>query len=113
MNTLICGGRDFDDWTRFNLAMSKLPFKPTIVIHGDARGADTMGKTWAMNNGIYSVGIPALWSALGKAAGGRRNQAMLDIMKVEYVVAFPGGNGTADMVRRAINAGIPVWRPYE
>jgi len=28
----------------------------------------------------------------------------------DAVVAFPGGNGTADMVRRAEAAGVPVWR---
>jgi len=27
----------------------------------------------------------------------------------DAVLAFPGGRGTADMVRRAKRAGVPVW----
>jgi predicted Rossmann-fold nucleotide-binding protein len=37
---------------------------------------------------------------------------MLD-MKPDGVVAFPGGDGTADMVRRARAAGVKVWEPYK
>jgi hypothetical protein len=42
------------------------------------------------------------------AAGGIRNQRMLDEEKPNLVVAFPGGNGTADMCRRANSAGLEV-----
>jgi len=37
-----------------------------------------------------------------------RNQKMLDDNKVDLVVAFPGGKGTADMVERAKKANIEV-----
>lgn len=33
---------------------------------------------------------------------------MLDYFDIDYVVAFPGGAGTADMVRRARAKGVPV-----
>jgi hypothetical protein len=33
---------------------------------------------------------------------------MIDEGKPELVIAFPGGSGTADMVRRARAANIPV-----
>jgi hypothetical protein len=33
---------------------------------------------------------------------------MLDDGKPELVVAFPGGRGTADMMRRAREAGVEV-----
>lgn len=44
----------------------------------------------------------------GRAAGPIRNQQMLDEGKPHLVVAFPGGTGTADMVRRAQAAGVLV-----
>lgn len=112
MITLICGGRDFDSYSLLDEAMQLLPFKPSVVVHGDARGADSIGKMWAMSNGIFAVGIPALWDAHNKGAGPKRNQAMLDIMKPQYCIALPGGNGTADMVRRCENNNIPVYKPY-
>lgn len=52
--------------------------------------------------------IPANWEHHGKAAGPRRNQAMLDAGGVVLVVAWPGGVGTADMVDRATRAKVRV-----
>ena len=52
--------------------------------------------------------MPADWTKHGKAAGPIRNQKMLDECP-DLVVAFPGGKGTADMVRRAMKAGIDCW----
>ena len=50
--------------------------------------------------------FPADWKVRGRAAGHIRNQQMLDEGRPHLVVAFPGGRGTADMVRRARAAGI-------
>jgi predicted polyphosphate/ATP-dependent NAD kinase len=44
----------------------------------------------------------------GKAAGIIRNQRMLDEGKPDLVIAFQGGDGTADMVRRANKSKIPT-----
>ena len=43
-----------------------------------------------------------------KKAGPLRNQRMLDEGKPDLVVAFPGGGGTKDMVRRSVKAGVPI-----
>ncbi len=51
----------------------------------------------------------AKWETYGKAAGPIRNREML-LNLPALVVAFPGGKGTADMVRQAERAGIPVRR---
>lgn len=83
-----------------------------MVINGGARGADSLGKDWAKQHGIYSVTIDALWNYHGKKAGPHRNQAMIDIMHPDYCIAFPGGVGTADMVKRCRESGITVWQPY-
>lgn len=52
---------------------------------------------------------PADWGRYGKAAGPIRNQEMLE-SGIDLVIALPGGRGTADMVRRAEGAGVPVRR---
>jgi len=79
----------------------------TIVLSGCAPGADTLGTEWAEAKGIQ-VARPADWNTHGRAAGPIRNQQMLDEGKPELVVSFPGGRGTADMVRRVRAAGIEV-----
>ncbi len=53
----------------------------------------------------------AEWMKYGKAAGPIRNARMLAEGKPDLVVAFPGGRGTADMLRRVREAGIEVIEP--
>ena len=92
-------------------ALSRVDRKHGIatVIHGGARGADTVAARWAEAHSLEVVKFPADWQRHGRAAGGIRNQQMLDEGHPDAVVAFPGGVGTADMVRRAKAAGLPVW----
>lgn len=67
-----------------------------------------MAGDWAMVNFIDVLAMPADWARYGRRAGAVRNQRMLDEARPELVVAFPGGTGTADMVRRTHAAGIPL-----
>jgi hypothetical protein len=80
----------------------------TLVISGCAHGADTLGIEWAEARGIEVARFPADWNVHGRAAGPIRNQQMLDEGRPNLVVAFPGGRGTADMVRKAREAGIEL-----
>ena len=82
----------------------------SLVIHGAARGADTLLDEWAQVWGIPSLAFPAQWRRLGRAAGPLRNGRMLAEGKPDLVIAFPGGRGTADMVRQAEAAGVRVIR---
>ena len=107
---LICGGRDFTDADLFNSAMSDLISLrgcPNRIIHGAARGADMLADQWGKRMALNVIAMPADWARFGRSAGPRRNQAMLD-HRPDFVVAFPGGHGTADMVRRARKADVDV-----
>lgn len=114
MRVLVCGGRDYADSEAVNAALSRLHAKRgiTAIIHGDAKGADALARQWAEANGIPHLPFPANWN-IGKRAGPIRNQRMLDEGKPDGVVAFPGGAGTADMVRRAKLTGLTVWQPCQ
>ena len=113
MKVIVCGGRDYNDreavFAALDKAHAKRPF--SMVIHGGARGADTLAGQWAESRGIFSARVDALWDAHGKAAGPRRNRAMLTLLP-EGLVAFLGGRGTADMVAAARATGVKVWCPY-
>lgn len=112
MRVLVTGGRDYSDYLALKTAMDMLPNKPSVVIHGNARGADALADRWALESGVFVLRMPALWDAQGKSAGIRRNAAMISLAFPEYCVAFPGGRGTAGMVELRRKAGIPVWEPY-
>jgi ABC-type Fe3+-hydroxamate transport system substrate-binding protein len=107
---LVCGGRDYSDVHRVEAVLSKLHDEAGIdlIIQGGARGADLMAHLWAGRNGVPSDTFEADWENQGSFAGPTRNKRMLDEGKPDLVVAFPGNRGTADMVRKARKAGVPV-----
>lgn len=106
MRILVCGGRDYQDEVRVAAVLSSIG-GISQIIHGGARGADDLARVWAIRSGIPDRQFNANWS-LGRKAGPIRNQRMLDEGKPDLVVAFPGGRGAADMVRRARQSGVPV-----
>lgn len=114
MRILVCGGRDFDDATAIWRALDALHARRgiTLIIEGGAPGADTHARGWAAEMGIDVRTFYADWGAYGRRAGPLRNARMLDEGRPDGVVAFPGGRGTADMIRQAKTAGLKVWRPY-
>ena len=113
MRVLVCGGRKFNDTGLMIGVLDRLHTEKsfTVLIHGNARGADTIADAWASGRGVrrepYDV-PQGEWDELGKKAGPLRNQRMLDEGKPDLVVAFPGGAGTKDMVRRAVKAGVAI-----
>lgn len=109
MRVLVCGGRDFTNvalvWMHLDRLHAAHPI--THLIHGGSRGVDTIAGDWAKTKPIERYVCRADWIKYGKAAGPRRNARMIE-WKPDYVVAFPGGHGTADMVARARKAGIDI-----
>jgi hypothetical protein len=113
MRVLVCGGRNFSDdqysdEVLDNLHESRGPI--TVIINGGAHGADACARWWAESRKVKCVTVPANWAEFGKAAGPIRNERMLRDFKPDMVVAFLGGRGTKDMVRRAELAGVEVLR---
>ena len=103
---LICGGREFADQAMFDDVMQRMTGMwgcPSRVVHGAAPGADTMADAWGKRLAIEVVACPADWDKHGRTAGPIRNEDMLMKYKPKRVIAFPGRNGTADMVTRAKN----------
>jgi hypothetical protein len=118
---LVCGGRNYRDkyklwnvldeicrdrkWTD-NPGEGEYLNLVTLVC-GMARGADTLAHDWAVHNYCEIEEYPAEWDKYGKSAGYIRNKRMAD-SRPDLVVAFPGGAGTANMVKIAREAGIEV-----
>lgn len=107
---LVCGGRKFRNRELMFRVLDASDKAQAIgvIISGMAYGADTLAVEWAKKWGVTVEGYPADWDRYGRSAGPRRNQQMLDEGKPDVVYAFPGGVGTADMVKRAHKAGVTV-----
>lgn len=85
-----------------------------LLLHGGARGADAAIARAAHQLGWSALVMPAEWRRHGRAAGPIRNRELLELAVVRaeahtspgvstsvLVVAFPGGSGTASLVREA------------
>ena len=104
---IVCGGRDYHDAKRlFDVLDELMPVH--VVGHGAARGADSLAGAWCRDRGVMEFALPARWDEYGASAGPRRNSELLKAVKPQLVVAFPGGRGTADMVKKAKRARVKV-----
>ena len=85
-----------------------------LLLHGGARGADAAIARAAHQLGWSALVMPAEWRRHGRAAGPIRNRQLLELAVARaeahtapgvstsvLVVAFPGGSGTASLVREA------------
>jgi hypothetical protein len=107
---LVIGGRDYRDHERAFAELDRInaEYKFAVVIHGGAPGADALANEWALARNVPVEVFPAEWTKLGHSAGPARNAQMLKDGRPTLVVAFPGGKGTRDLVRRATHKGLPV-----
>lgn len=107
---LVCGGRNYGDKDRVFAVLDTYHNEAGIdvLIEGGARGADQLASRWAVNRGVDGECYEADWENHGSFAGPMRNTRMLNEGKPDLVIAFPGGRGTADMVKKARRAGVQV-----
>ena len=127
MRVAITGGREFRNQARVDEVLDALHTATPvdILIHGDARGADTLAADWARRRHIPIDPYPAKWDDLdgpgavirrhargagfyNAAAGTQRNVRMLLKGVPHLVVVFPGGRGTAHMRAQALRYQIPI-----
>jgi YspA, cpYpsA-related SLOG family len=104
----VTGGRDFNDPALVKLALSQYIGQDVVLAHGNAPGADTLCAEFACSVGWPVKPYKADWKTYKKAAGGIRNSLMLQDFKPDVLVVFPGGSGTADCCKKAIDKGIRV-----
>jgi hypothetical protein len=123
---IVCGGRDYEDRDQVYLFLDYIDYMRVIktIIQGGATGADKLAKEWAESRGKKCIEERALWGYLEEKgavirtrsdgtqynakAGYDRNLRMLTKHNPDGTVAFPGGRGTADMIKQTIEFGKPV-----
>lgn len=110
LRVLVTGGRDYDDFDYVCGTLTALHHARgvALIIEGGATGADRLARRWATSHAVPCLTFKANWTRDGKAASPIRNQYMLDEGCPDITVAFPGGVGTNDMVRRTKIARVEV-----
>lgn len=112
---LVCGSRDLtipltDMVAYIRLMMDEHPDIDRII-HGGARGIDTLAGQAAGKLRLAVTAYPADWATLGRRAGPERNRRMLTEGKPVAVLAIRNEGdspGTDNMVSQAQRAGVPT-----
>jgi hypothetical protein len=114
MKILITGDRNWTDVEVIRSALVDIEFKPgDALVHGAARGADSIAASIAQEMNGNVLPFPANWEKYGRAAGAIRNQQMLDENPdIDVVLAFhpdiKQSKGTKDMVTRCYKKGLRI-----
>lgn len=99
---IVAGGRDFNDYELLSGELNALFWGRDLhdieIVCGKARGADSLGETYAKEKGIKIAYFPANWATYGIRAGYLRNESMAKYGTA--LVAFWDGKskGTKSMI---------------
>lgn len=117
LRLLVCGGRDFNDvallWRTLDGLHKETPVQLLVEgasddVTGPYVGADYWAHQWALARQVPCLRCKAEWKKYGRAAGPIRNGEMLKRYLPNWLVAFPGGKGTSNMIGQAQDAGLHV-----
>ena len=102
MTYAIIGSRSWKDPTIIIDKLNKHKDSITHVVSGGAKGPDSVGEEWAVQNKIECTIYKPDWEHYGRSAGMIRNTAI--ITNCDIVLAFWDGEsrGTLDSIKKAV-----------
>jgi len=110
---VVAGGRSFDDYGLLkdrldSFTNTKSKTHEIVIVSGTAKGADTLGETYAFEHELAVEMFPAQWDKHGKSAGYKRNAEMANA--ADAVVVFWDGKskGSKHMIDIAKKVGLPL-----
>lgn len=109
MKLAIIGSRNFTNYKLLQEILEQYKPKITLVVSGAAKGADSLGEKWALENNIQTLIFPADWNQYGKRAGFIRNE---DIIKnCDCCVAF--WDGESKGTKHSLSLCKKYNKPFE
>lgn len=108
MKTIIADSRTATDYQQLLAAIRTCPWQITEVISGCARGADSLGETWAESQKIPLMRYPADWNKFGRSAGAIRNIEMSRIAEALLALWDGKSAGTEHMINQMKRSGKSV-----
>lgn len=108
---IVAGGREFGDYkllkTKMNALLKNKNKNEVVIVSGTARGADTLGEKYAIENDLIIKRFPADWS-IGKQAGYIRNAEMAEYATACLLFWDGTSAGTGHMKDLAEKAGLQL-----
>lgn len=114
MDVIIAGSRsinDKEDKTEIvGKAIESAPFDIDKVIHGGAKGVDSIAEELSQEHFELKTEIyPAEWEQFGDAAGPRRNRQMAKEADALIAVWDGDSSGTRNMINEALRHGLQIF----
>ena len=109
MKVIIAGSRDITDIGYVIKAVGDACFGISEVVCGCARGVDKLGAKYAESLAIPVKEFKADWKGNGKSAGILRNCEMADYADALIAIWDGQSNGTAHMIKTAIDKRLKVF----
>jgi hypothetical protein len=108
MRVIVCGSRTWKNDKVICRRLLDLP-RGTIIVHGNAKGADQIAASVAYRIGLKVESHPANWDEHHRAAGPIRNKLMASL-GADLCIAFWDGKskGTKNMIETARKHDIHV-----
>ena len=111
MKVLVCGDRYYEDHEYLFSKLDELHKASPIstLIHGGARGADTLAGRWGEERSLEVIEVRADWAKYGRGAGHVRNKAMLDLdpsIVIGFHDSIETSKGTKNCLKQAASRSI-------
>lgn len=106
---MVTGSRTWKSRAVILAALDKRDPKEYVVVHGGAKGADSIADEVARQIGFEVQVYPADWAKYGRGAGFVRNAQMASV--ADECLAFWDGEsrGTAHARNTCMELGVPVY----
>ena len=111
MRVAIVGSRELTRRSYVERAMARAARRgivPTVVLCGEARGPDRIGREWAEARWIAVDSYPADWRS-GRGAGLARNIRMAQACDAVVAIWDGHSRGTAHMIEQARKLGRKLY----
>lgn len=101
MKVIVAGSRSIHDYAYIVSTIESSPFmgKITEVVSGTAKGVDSAGEHWAMENSIAVKRFPVDWNVYGRKAGVIRNELMGEYADAAVLVWDGNSSETVHMLK--------------
>lgn len=108
MKVAVSGSRTIEDYQTVFDVLKESPFEIDELIHGGARGVDSLAERFAEEAGIPTIIIRPDWKRYRGRAGPLRNRIIVD--QADALIAIWDGesSGTKGTIKYAEKQGKPV-----
>lgn len=110
---LVSGSRSIKNYDLFCRLIKQTSWEITELIHGGAKGVDSLAARYCKENKILEIKMEADWNNYGNAAGPLRNQQMVDLIKEKGGKVFVLHDGKSSGARHckeyAESKGLEVY----